>query len=600
MRVSRVLAVSFAIFTLLTGAARADCTSPSGEEAVIIYNDTHKTMQFCDGTRWISMLGGVGGGSGSGGDEAWEVMDLGDVTSFDGACEYRFRVGTSWIWPHTVTPDYLLFDASTASFKFGSIEKATKGQYWYRDDGNVAVTSGTPATIDEMARKCVPDAEPNTFAFVDETGAAFNTLILSNIVTIEGINEEVPVTVSGDGSPQVSINGGAWGTTGTITAGQTLQVRLTSANAWSVTRTANVSVGDSSAEWNVSTPDEDNAPDAFTFADAAGVQLSTVITATAITISGINTPVPVSVSGADAEISIDGGPWVTSGTIAEGQTLVVRLTSSASYLTILTATVTVGGSSDSWTVETRPDVTVINITSNTANVNLFTLAGSPVSAGSFEFRIASGIYVFSTNTANAAVATGIFPAGSTVKVVNNGYIVGMGGGGGNGADGGSSAQGGIGGAGGPALSLETNITFDNSSGYVYGGGGGGGGGGGSRSITMGGGGVSRGGSGGGGGRSYEPSIGGLIGSSANNTTWPQAGQNGGFGGPGAGGSSSVGSGGSGGGWAAVGGNGVDGIGNSTIGPGGPGGAGGKAIAVNGKTITWLGGNNSTQVIGAVN
>lgn len=39
--------------------ARADCVNPAGEEAVFVYNTTYKTMQFCNGTHWIGMAGGV-------------------------------------------------------------------------------------------------------------------------------------------------------------------------------------------------------------------------------------------------------------------------------------------------------------------------------------------------------------------------------------------------------------------------------------------------------------------------------------------------------------------------------------------------------------
>lgn len=478
MRVSRILAVSFAIFTLWVGAARADCTSPPGEEAVIVYNDTNKTMQFCDGDRWISMLGGVGGGGGgAGGDEAWEGMDLGDVASFDGACEYKFRVGTSWIWPHTVTPNYVLFDASTASFKFGAIEKATKGQYWYRDDGNVAVTSGTPATVDEMQRKCVADSEPDALTFTDVTGAQLSTVIESNTITVSGFNEPLAVSVTGQGSPQISINGGAWG---------------------------------------------------------------------------------------------------TSGTINGGETLAARLTASAAYLATLTATVTVGGASDSWSVQSRPDVTVINITGNQANVNLFTLAGSPATAGSYEFVIAAGAIVYSTSTATSALTSGAFPGGSAVKITNNGSIIGMGGNGGNGGSG-------AGNPGGPAISLGISVTIDNTNGVIYGGGGGGGGGFGTFD----------GGGGGGGGRSYHNSAGG-GGGAPSGGQWGTAGQPGTSAGGGGGGRRGYYNdmpGGTGGDWGAAGGAGTS---------GGGGGAGGKAVALNGYTATWQGGNNGTQVKGAVN
>ncbi|MCC0049811.1 MAG: hypothetical protein H6882_11790 [Rhodobiaceae bacterium] len=44
---------------LVTANAHAACTGPAGNEGDQIYNQTHKTMQFCDGTLWYSMKGGA-------------------------------------------------------------------------------------------------------------------------------------------------------------------------------------------------------------------------------------------------------------------------------------------------------------------------------------------------------------------------------------------------------------------------------------------------------------------------------------------------------------------------------------------------------------
>ena len=98
----------------------------------------------------------------------------------------------------------------------------------------------------------------------------------------------------------------------------------------------------------------------------------------------------------------------------------------------------------------------------------------------------SGIYVYSTDTATPALTiNGGLTAGDTIALVNNGYIMGMGGAGGTNATGSN---------GGPAMSLGTNINITNNS-YIGGGGGGGGGGRGGISSR----GSYRGNSGGGGG-----------------------------------------------------------------------------------------------------
>lgn len=397
----------------LSGTALANCSDPPGEEGVMVFNTDHGAMQYCNGDYWISLGGGGESTLQSGAEGPWESLDLGGTEPFAIDCKYRARRGSAWHYMRSVSDTTLLFDASIAEFKFGAIESDSKNQFWYRGDGSSSTTSGTPATVDQLQRKCIIDAEPGSFTFADVTDAALSTVILSNVVTIEGINQTVAVSVSGDGGPEVSIDGGPWGTTGTITGGQTLQVRLTSGNALGVTSTASVNVGAAAVEWSVSTPEADSAPDAFDFTpDVTNAALSALTTATPVTISGINTATPVSVSGTGAEISINGGGWVTSGNITAGQTLGLRLTASASFSTAVTATVDVGGVTDTWSVTTFAADTTPNAFTFTdvAGANPSTLSASssvtisgintatPVSAtGGAQFRINGGSWVSSGN-----------------------------------------------------------------------------------------------------------------------------------------------------------------------------------------------------------
>lgn len=204
----------------------------------------------------------------------------------------------------------------------------------------------------------------------------------------------------------------------------------------------------------------------------------------------------------------------------------------------------------------------VAVSANTNNINLFTLCGSPTVAGNYTVTINSGITVGSTSTSTAAVVTGTFPAGSTVRLVNNGNIYGK-----EGSGAGPSATGG---AAGPAISLGVNLTIDNTAvGKIFGGGGGGGGGG--TGID--------------GKTNYSGGNGG-SGRGAGNQSGPSAGSAGG---------TNAGAGGTGGDWGAAGSPG----GNGNVGVGGSGGAAGKAIALNGFTANFTAGNNAAQVKGAV-
>jgi hypothetical protein len=232
---------------------------------------------------------------------------------------------------------------------------------------------------------------------------------------------------------------------------------------------------------------------------------------------------------------------------------------------------------------------LFTISSNQTNANLRTLAvnagwdqSAPVVA-----TINSGVYISSNSTATPALTVnGSFPGG--VELVNNGFIVGMGGNGGNGGPGGLGSVGtvgAVGAGGGLALSVASSVSIRNSG--TIGGGGGGGGGGSSRLDNIPYQGIaSYGGGGGGGGRSSAASnsAGGVatgsvyVGSNGGAGTVSAAGNGGaGFdaGGP------SVGSGGNGGGW------GSSGSSGATVSfSGGAGGAGGAAVSGN-SNITWL-------------
>ena len=267
------------------------------------------------------------------------------------------------------------------------------------------------------------------------------------------------------------------------------------------------------------------------------------------------------------------------------------------------------------------------ISANTTNANLRTLA---VAAGwnqtsKVVATVNTGIYVYSTSTANAGLTiNGAFPAG--VELVNNGNIMGMGGAGGSGG-----AAPTVGGAGGHAISIALNVTITNNS-YIAGGGGGGGGGGsdGFGGGYGGGGGGAGGAAGGaaglaGGTGGAGGGVGAAGGTGVSVTPTEQSAAGGGGGGrilPGTGGVTVTGAlagrGGGGGAGGAGGGNffggdtnagenggnggaaGVAGVGASYAGGGGggwgaaggatvarAGGAAGKAVLANGFTVTWL-------------
>lgn len=170
----------------------------------------------------------------------------------------------------------------------------------------------------------------------------------------------------------------------------------------------------------------------------------------------------------------------------------------------------------------------------------------------------SGIVLSADSTGQYAFDTGVtFPAGTTLALINNGFVIGMGGAGGASYTAGSN--------GGPALRAQYAIGIDAAGGVIGGGGGGGGG--------------NKGG--GGGGRSGRTDAAGGVGmGNGTSGTFSSGGSGGSSGGAGGttdpGGDGSGVSGGGGGGWGASGGT----TGSYA------GGTGGAAVVGN-SYITWI-------------
>jgi hypothetical protein len=264
------------------------------------------------------------------------------------------------------------------------------------------------------------------------------------------------------------------------------------------------------------------------------------------------------------------------------------------------------------TAGSGPAILSFIFSSDAANqtVDVSTLPGYKAGKTTVTITVNSGVYVYSTSISTPGLTISGATTGDSVSLINDGYIIGQGGGGRNRTENGSAEN------GGPALKLICDVSITNNS-YIAGGGGGGGanyspgnayagggggagggeggraavwdayarnwygsgsgGGGGGLGLSGGNGGAMYGGKGAGGGGRILPGTGGGYG------TGGGAGGGGGgfdFGGTGgsagnAGGSASQygSTSGGGGGWGASG--------------GASGGSGGKAVDLNGYTATWV-------------
>lgn len=205
---------------------------------------------------------------------------------------------------------------------------------------NITVGGGSPVSWN-VTNVLVADSNPDYFNIDDVSNATASTLTSSSPITITGIN--VPTTVSTTNGAQISVNSGAYvNSPTTINNNQTLAVRLTSSATPGGIVTTDVTVGSLTDTFNITTTTAgDTNPDPFSFIARVGQPPSTLVESNAVVITGITSPSPVLITGG-AQLSINGGSWVTSGTINNGDTLKIRITSSATLGGSVSTTVTIG------------------------------------------------------------------------------------------------------------------------------------------------------------------------------------------------------------------------------------------------------------------
>jgi hypothetical protein len=131
-------------------------------------------------------------------------------------------------------------------------EDAAWGQH-IDNGGQVEQIKGESLSV-RCVRKTRPlDTAPEAFNFIDQTGVALASQIVSAPVTITGIDTATAVSITGDGTPEFRIDGGAWVTSGNILASQVLELRLTSNAAFNTLHSATITVGTLTDQWDVTT-----------------------------------------------------------------------------------------------------------------------------------------------------------------------------------------------------------------------------------------------------------------------------------------------------------------------------------------------------------
>lgn len=259
-----------------------------------------------------------------------------------------------------------------------------------------------------------------------------STLTTSSAITISGLGATSPVSVSGG---EVSIAGGAWVTSGSISNGQTITVRRTSSASFSTEVTATVTIGTISDTWNVTTRAADLVPAAFNFTTINSAEAYTVYTSNTVTVTGLE-PNYAGVIVSVINGTVDAGTSSLSGTYAASKsvttsgsgTLVVSTRGTSSgYNSDVTIKAVIGGVEGWFTINTRAADTTPNsysfVSQSNANTNTAITSGT-ITIGGLE----PGIYVgvsCSNATASAGTTTisGSYSSSFNVLTSPSGSIV---------------------------------------------------------------------------------------------------------------------------------------------------------------------------------
>jgi hypothetical protein len=230
-------------------------------------------------------------------------------------------------------------------------------------DSGINVVAGTGITIAESSGTATIGVTPNTYQPVLASG--------TNIKTINGASllGSGNLTVSGGGTsiPQVASD---------LLAPQTGDMWInTTDHSFNWAEAGGVAkVTSTFSAWDI-------APNAFTFTDEADVAVNTAKVSNAITVAGITHASPISVTGDTGYgYKIGSGSCVTSsGTVVLGDTVSACVTSSASNSTATSATVTIGGVSDTYSVTTIAGATGETINPTSALLSSWSKQGSAAS-----------------------------------------------------------------------------------------------------------------------------------------------------------------------------------------------------------------------------
>lgn len=229
--------------------------------------------------------------------------------------------------------------------------------------------SGTYATVsvggvsDTFNVNTEVDQYPNAFSLgADVTDANLGTSHTRQF-TVSGLGSGVSTTFTAGANTQVSTNNSSWTSSVVRSNNQIVYVKGTASSSYGTTVTCSVSAPGTSDSFNITTRLEDQTPNAFTFAAKSGLEPNSLVYADEeVIIVGMDSTARVSASVNLGEFRYKSdfvfGSWSSWRTgsitgVRNGYAFEIRHTTSPNYSTAVSQTLTVGGTSATFTSTTR-------------------------------------------------------------------------------------------------------------------------------------------------------------------------------------------------------------------------------------------------------
>lgn len=262
-----------------------------------------------------------------------------------------------------------------------------------------------------------PTADP--FSFDPAIGSAGAT-VTSVPVLISGFSGTLPISISGDGAPSYSLDGVSFtDQPGVVPSDTNVLVRLAASPVEGEQRTATLDIDGVAGSFMVTT--EDLTPNSFTFASVTSADLSQVVESAPATISGVIGSVPLSVEAVfGAEYNVNGTGWVSAaGTIEDGGTIAVRLTSADDFSAERSVGLTIGTVTESFSVTTRPFVfSVADVQGAPIDEDVVSdIINLPIQLGSVPISVSGeGSPAYSINGGDFTSSSGTVSGGQQVRI----------------------------------------------------------------------------------------------------------------------------------------------------------------------------------------